>query len=43
MWIVDPIDGTRNFAAGIQIWANLLALKVDDEYVMGVANAAGAR
>lgn len=39
MWIVDPIDGTRNFAAGIQIWANLLALKVDGEYVMGLANA----
>ena len=39
MWIVDPIDGTRNYAAGIQIWANLLALKVDGEYVMGLANA----
>ena len=39
MWIVDPIDGTRNFAAGIQIWANLLALKVGDEYVMGLVNA----
>jgi histidinol-phosphatase len=39
MWIVDPIDGTRNFAAGIQIWANLLALKVGGEYVLGLANA----
>jgi histidinol-phosphatase len=39
VWIVDPIDGTRNFAAGIQIWANLLALKVGGEYVMGLANA----
>jgi histidinol-phosphatase len=39
MWIVDPIDGTRNFAAGIQIWANLLSLKVSGEYVMGLANA----
>jgi histidinol-phosphatase len=39
MWIVDPIDGTRNYAAGIQIWANLLALRVDDEYVLGLANA----
>jgi len=39
MWIVDPIDGTRNYAAGIQIWANLLALKVEDEYVVGLANA----
>jgi len=39
VWIVDPIDGTRNFAGGIQIWANLLALKVDGEYVLGLANA----
>ncbi len=41
MWIVDPIDGTRNFAMGIQIWANLLALKVGDDYVLGLANAPG--
>ena len=34
MWIVDPIDGTRNYAAGIQIWANLLALKVEGEFVL---------
>jgi histidinol-phosphatase len=39
MWIVDPIDGTRNYAAGIQLWANLLALKVEGEYVLGLANA----
>lgn len=39
IWIVDPIDGTRNYAAGIQIWANLLALKVQGEYVLGLANA----
>ena len=39
MWIVDPIDGTRNYAAGIQIWSNLLALKVDGEYVLGLVNA----
>jgi histidinol-phosphatase len=38
-WIVDPIDGTKNFADGIQVWANLIALAVDDEPVVGVANA----
>jgi histidinol-phosphatase len=38
-WIVDPIDGTKNFADGIQIWANLIALEVDGEVVVGVANA----
>jgi histidinol-phosphatase len=38
-WIVDPIDGTRNYAAGIQIWANLVALRVGHEYVLGLVNA----
>jgi histidinol-phosphatase len=38
-WIVDPIDGTKNFADGIQIWANLIALEVDGEIVAGIANA----
>lgn len=38
-WIVDPIDGTRNFAAGIQIWATLIAFSVDGAPVVGVAHA----
>ena len=38
-WIVDPIDGTKNFADGVQIWANLIALEVDGEVIVGVANA----
>jgi histidinol-phosphatase len=38
-WIVDPIDGTYNFARGIPIWSTLLALEVDGEIVMGVVNA----
>ena len=37
-WIVDPIDGTKNFADGVQIWSNLIALAVDGEPVVGVAN-----
>lgn len=37
-WIVDPIDGTRNFADGVQIWSNLIALAVDDRPVVGVVN-----
>ena len=41
MWILDPIDGTRNFAMGVQIWSNLLALKVADAYVLGLVNAPG--
>src|SRR6266542_3322940 len=39
VWVVDPIDGTKNFAAGIQIWGTLLALVVDDEPVVGVVGA----
>jgi len=39
LWIVDPIDGTKNFADGIQIWANLIAFTVAGEPVVGVANA----
>ena len=41
VWVVDPIDGTKNFAAGIQVWATLVALVVDAEPVVGVAGAAG--
>jgi histidinol-phosphatase len=37
-WIVDPIDGTKNFADGVQIWSNLIALAVDEEPVVGVVN-----
>jgi histidinol-phosphatase len=35
-WIVDPIDGTKNFTDGIQIWSNLIALAVDELPVVGV-------
>ncbi len=35
-WIVDPIDGTYNYARGIPIWSTLLALEVAGEIVMGM-------
>jgi histidinol-phosphatase len=38
-WIVDPIDGTRNFVRGIPLWATLIALAEDDEPVLGVVSA----
>ena len=38
-WVVDPIDGTHNFMAGIPLWATLVALQVDEEPVVGVAHA----
>jgi histidinol-phosphatase len=38
-WIVDPIDGTRNFSRGIPVWATLIALERDGERVLGVVSA----
>ena len=39
VWIVDPIDGTANFARAIPVWATLIALQVDGEPVVGVASS----
>jgi histidinol-phosphatase len=38
-WIVDPIDGTKNFTRGIPVWATLIALARGDEFVCGVVSA----
>lgn len=38
-WIVDPIDGTRNFVAGIPVFATLIALHADGRGVVGVVSA----
>ncbi len=38
-WIVDPIDGTKNFVRGVPVWATLIALEVDDEVVLSVVSA----
>ena len=35
-WIVDPIDGTRNFVRGIPNWAVLIALEERGEITAGV-------
>ena len=37
-WIVDPIDGTRDFVRGNRFWCVLLALERDDESLVGVAH-----
>lgn len=39
VWIIDPIDGTANFLRGVPVWATLIALRVDGEYVLGVVSA----
>jgi len=40
-WIIDPIDGTKNFAGGIPLWATLLGLRVEGEFVLGVMSLPG--
>jgi len=38
-WIIDPIDGTRDFVRGIPLWAVLIGLEQDGEVVAGVAHS----
>lgn len=38
-WIIDPIDGTKNYVRGVPVWATLIALVIDDEVVVGVVSA----
>ena len=38
-WIVDPIDGTKNYVRGVPVWATLLALVEEDEVVVGLVSA----
>lgn len=39
VWLVDPIDGTKNYARGMPVWATLIALVVAGRPVLGVASA----
>ncbi|MFC6089460.1 histidinol-phosphatase [Saccharothrix lopnurensis] len=38
-WVVDPIDGTKNFLRGVPVWATLIALVEDGTPVVGVVSA----
>jgi histidinol-phosphatase len=43
-WVIDPIDGTKNFMRGVPTWATLIALvQIDaagnEEVVVGIASA----
>jgi histidinol-phosphatase len=38
-WIIDPIDGTKNYVRGIPVWATLLALQDRGETTVGVVSA----
>ena len=37
-WIIDPIDGTRSFVAGVPLYSNLLALTDGERTLIGIAN-----
>jgi len=39
-WIIDPIDGTRDFVRGIPTWGVMLALEAEGEVVAGACNLA---
>lgn len=38
-WIIDPIDGTKNYVRGVPVWATLIGLMVEDQVVAGVVSA----
>lgn len=42
-WVIDPIDGTKNYVRGVPVWATLIALLVQgpggDEGVVGLVSA----
>lgn len=38
-WVLDPIDGTKNFSRGVPVWATLIGLTVDGAATVGVVSA----
>jgi histidinol-phosphatase len=38
-WVIDPIDGTKNFVRGAPVWATLIALQVEERTTVGVVSA----
>jgi histidinol-phosphatase len=38
-WVIDPIDGTKNYVRGVPVWATLIALMEGDEVVVGLVSA----
>ena len=38
-WVIDPIDGTKNFVRGVPVWASLIALLQDGIPIVGVVSA----
>ncbi|MGA3151134.1 MAG: histidinol-phosphatase [Streptosporangiaceae bacterium] len=42
-WVIDPIDGTKNFVRGVPVWATLIGLMADGEVTVGVVSAPALR
>ncbi len=38
-FVIDPIDGTKNYVRGVPVWATLIALEVDGVFEVGVVSA----
>ncbi|HEY3735969.1 MAG TPA: histidinol-phosphatase [Jatrophihabitans sp.] len=38
-WVIDPIDGTKNFVRTVPVWATLISLMDGPESVVGVVSA----
>lgn len=38
-WVIDPIDGTKNYVRGVPVWGTLIALMVEDQPAVGVVSA----
>jgi histidinol-phosphatase len=41
-WIVDPVDGTKNFVRGVPVWATVLGLQEPDGQIVAAAVSAPA-
>jgi histidinol-phosphatase len=39
VWVLDPIDGTKNFSRGVPVWATLIGLVEDGRPTVGVVSA----
>jgi histidinol-phosphatase len=38
-WVIDPIDGTKNYIRGVPVWGTLIALLEGDDPVVGLVSA----
>ncbi|MFF0248385.1 histidinol-phosphatase [Streptosporangium sandarakinum] len=38
-WVIDPIDGTKNYVRGVPVWATLIALMDEGRVVVGLVSA----